>query len=341
MVNLAVFGAGHWGPNLIRNLHNRFTSTVVSVIDEEATRLDQIRRRFPDISVSTNSEVALQDSAVDAVVVATPTSTHYSLAKRALQAGKHVLVEKPLAANSNDAHDLKATATSRGLILMVGHIFLYNEAVRWVKRCIERRDLGQIYYIAAVRTNLGPIRHDVNAAWDLAAHDVSILNYWLDAKPEWVSARHGSWINTGVADVAFATLGYPNNVIANLHVSWLNPRKARELTVAGTKKMLTFDDMNLNEPIRVYDQQVTDDRSTSHYVDTFASFRASIRNGDITIPRVSSGEPLRQECDHFISCIVNRTDPMTGADEGIAVVHVLEAMDSSAARGGAAVGVMS
>jgi predicted dehydrogenase len=218
---------------------------------------------------------------------------------------------------------------------MVGHVFVFNGAVRWIKRYLDRGELGPLYYISMVRTNLGPIRLDVNAAWDLAAHDISILNYWLDGVPEWVSARAGCWINPGIADVMFATLGYPDGRLAHIHVSWLNPKKAREISVSGAKRMLTFDDMNLAEPIRVYDKQVTDALTTAAYVDTFASFRASIRDGDITIPRVASGEPLRRECDHFVDCVVNRTVPETDANNGTAVVRVLEAMDRSAANGGA------
>jgi predicted dehydrogenase len=187
-----------------------------------------------------------------------------------------------------------------------------------------------------VRTNLGPIRTDVNAAWDLAAHDVSILNYWLDAEAEWVSARTGCWINDGIADVMFATLGFRDQTLANIHVSWLNPRKAREVTVAGSRRMLTFDDMNLSEPIRVYDKQVTETRTTPGYVDTFASFRASIRDGDITIPRVAGGEPLLRECDHFVQCVAEGRPPMTGGQSGAAVVRTLEAMDRSAQHDGQA-----
>jgi predicted dehydrogenase len=336
MVIVGVIGAGHWGPNLVRNLNNGLSSRVAWVIDRDESRLREIRLRFPDIQVSTSVPVVLADDTINAVVIATPSSTHYALTKASLEAGKHVLVEKPLATSVDHAAELRDIAAHRGLVLLVGHVFLYNEAVRWIRRYLDSGELGDVYYIATVRTNLGPIRHDVNAAWDLAAHDISITSYWLASEPEWVSARSGCWINAGVADVLFATLGYPNQVLANLHVSWLNPRKSREVTVAGSKKMLTFDDMNLTEPVRLYDQQVTDTRTTVDYVDTFASFRASIRTGDITIPRVSSGEPLRLECEHFIDCITRLEAPLTNAQVGLSVVRVLEAIERSCRRGGSA-----
>jgi predicted dehydrogenase len=212
---------------------------------------------------------------------------------------------------------------------MVGHVFVYNAAVRHVKQELDAGKLGRVYYISMVRTNLGPIRMDVNAAWDLASHDVSIVNYWLGAQPVAASAVGCSWINPGIEDAVFATLRYPNDTLVNLHASWLNPRKARDITVVGDKRMLTFNDMDLNEPIRVYDKQVTDTRSPAPFVDTFASFRASIRDGDIVIPKVTLGEPLKAECDHFLACVGEGVAPETGGREGVAVVRALEAIARS------------
>ena len=240
---------------------------------------------------------------VDGVVIATPTSTHYRFAKAALERGKHVLVEKPIATAVREGAELCALAAARGRVLMIGHVFLFNAGIQRVKQYLDAGELGRIYYVAMVRTNLGPIRVDVDAAWDLASHDVSVVNYWLEGEPVTVAAVGGTWINPGVADAVFATLRYPDDVLVNLHVSWLNPRKARDITVVGEKRMLTFDDMNLTEPIRVYDKRVTDDRTTVGYVDSFASFRASIREGEIVIPRVVLGEPLRAECEHFLDCV--------------------------------------
>jgi len=334
MIRVAVIGAGHWGPNLIRNFHNGQASTVLWIVDRDAARLAEVQARFPDVQVTEEPARAFSDPAVDAVVIATPTITHFTLAQEALQCGKHVLVEKPLATESRQGTQLFQIAASHQLILMVGHVFLYNPAVRKVKEYLGAVHLGRVYYVSMVRTNLGPIRLDVNAAWDLAAHDLSIVNYWLDAGPLSVSAIGGSWINDGIEDAIFATLRYPQDVLVNLHCSWLNPRKSRDITVVGEKRMLTFDDTNLNEPLRIYEKQVTDVPTRATYIDSFASFHASVRQGDITVPKVPVGEPLAAQCAHFLECIVSGKQPFTGAPEGIAVVRALEAMQRSIRAGG-------
>jgi predicted dehydrogenase len=326
MIGVAVLGAGEWGPNLVRNFHNKQTSEVVWIVDRDAGRLQEVRARFPHVQVGAGAD--------QAVVVATPTSTHYALAKEALGAGKHVLVEKPLTTEVKQGLELLELATSQRLVLMVGHVFLYNPGIRKVKEYLDAGHLGKLYYVSMVRTNPGPIRLDVNAAWDLAAHDISIANYWLDAEPLSVSAIGGTWINQGIEDAVFTSLRYPQGVLVNLHASWLSPRKVREITVVGEKRMLTFDDMNLNEPLRIYEKQVSDVRTPSTYVDSFASFRASIRKRDITVPNVPGGEPLATECAHFLECIISGKQPFTGAGEGIAVVRTLEAVQRSIRAGG-------
>src|SRR5262245_57399673 len=209
---------------------------------------------------------------------------------------------------------------------MVGHVFLYNPAVRKVKEYLDAGQLGNVYYVSMVRTNLGPIRSDVNAAWDLAAHDVSIANYWLDAEPLTVSALGGTWINQGIEDAVFATLSYPQGVLVNLHASWVSPRKVRDITVVGEGRMLTLDDVNLHEPLRIYDKQVSDVSNRRTYVDSFASFRASVPKEEVSVPRVPPAEPLATQCAHFVECIVTGKQPLTGGSEGIAVVRALEAM---------------
>jgi len=329
MIRIAMIGAGQWGPNLIRNFHNKKTSEVVWIVDRNATRLNEVHAHFPDVQVAENPEQALRDSSVHAVVVATPTSTHHALAKQALQRRKHVLVEKPLTTKVKHGLELLELAAEHRLTLMVGHVFLYNAAVRKVKEYLDAGQLGKVYYVSMVRTNLGPIRSDVNAAWDLAAHDVSIANYWFNAEPLSVSATGGTWMNQGIEDVVFATLKYPEGVLVNLHASWLNPRKARDITVVGEKRMLTFDDMNLNEPVRIYDKQVSDASNRRTYADSFASFRASISEGKISVPKVPLGEPLTTQCAHLLECIATGKQPLTGGREGIAVVRALEAMQRS------------
>ena len=328
-VHVAVIGAGHWGPNLIRNFDNPPASIVKAVVDRDSKRLQQVRSRFPKVAVTEDAAAVLTDPSIDAVVIATPTSTHFGLVKAALEGGKHVLVEKPITTSSSEADELIALADKAGRILMVGHVFLFNLAVQRVRTYIEAGQLGRLYYVSMVRTNLGPIRLDVNAAWDLMSHDVSIVNYWLGAEPESASAVGGTWINAGREDAVFATLRYPGEILVNVHASWLNPRKARDITVAGDKGMLTFDDMNMLEPVRLYDKQVTDKETKAEFIDSFASFRASVREGDITIPKISAGEPLKNECDHFLECIRTGKRPLVGGPEAAAVVRALEAIDRS------------
>ena len=325
---IAVIGAGHWGPNLIRNFHNHLTSEVAWVVDRDAARRELTRSRYPDLRVSADAADALADPDVDGVVIATPTVTHHAIAGAALRAGKHVLVEKPLATSVAEAEELCALAEERRLALMVGHVFLFNGAIRRIKEYLAQDRLGRVFYVSMVRTNLGPIRMDVNAAWDLAAHDVAIANFWLESEPVAAAAHGGSWINSGIEDAAFIHLWYPGGVICNLHVSWLSPRKVRDITVVGEKGMLTFDDMNLPEPIRLYDKQVADTR-TPGFIDTFASFRTSIREGDILIPRVATGEPLKAECDHFLDCIATGARPLSDGRSGLSAVRVLAAIERS------------
>jgi predicted dehydrogenase len=328
-VRVAVVGAGHWGPNLINNFQSSRRSSVAWVVDRDEARLERVRERFPDVRTTGDFGTAVGDADVDAVVIATPTSTHFELAHLALEAGKHVLVEKPLADSVERCETLCELAEREGRVLMVGHIFVYNDAARKVKEIIASGDLGRIYYIAMNRTNLGPIRVDVNAAWDLAAHDIALASDWLGSWPTSAAARGGAWINSGIADAVFATLQYPGDVLVNLHASWLNPRKSRDITVVGDQRMLTFDDVNFSEPPRIYDKQVSDERSSAPFVDTFSSFRMSVRDGDVSLPRVPMGEPLKNECEHFLDCVVEGKAARSGGPEGLAVVRTLEALSES------------
>lgn len=340
-VRVAVVGAGRWGPNLIANFHNLARSEVRWVVDRDPQRLGVVRERFPEIEVAEALDRVLADPALDAVVIAAPTRSHRDLAGRALEAGKHVLVEKPMADNVEDADALCQLASRSGRVLLVGHVFLYNEAARHAKQVLVRGELGRIYYIAMLRTNLGPIRIDVNAAWDLAAHDISLASYWLESAPLTVSATGGAWINAGIEDAVFATLRYPDDVLVNLHASWLHPRKSREITVVGDKRMLTFDDTSPQEPLRIYDKHVKSERSSPHFVDSFESFRMSVADGSITIPAVPMSEPLRNECEHFLDCILDGAEPISGPEEGLAVVRSLEALSRSIRESGREVEVGS
>ena len=228
MTEVIVVGAGHWGPNLIRNFHNHQTSIVSCVVDQDPDKLERVRTRFPGVATSRALEQALVAHPAEAVVVATPTTTHYELARTALEAGRNVLVEKPITTSAQQGRQLCALARQRCLVLMVGHVFVYNAAIQKVRDYLREDLLGPLHYISMVRTNLGPIRTDVNAAWDLASHDLAIVDYWLGARPESVAAAGNDWINRGVEDAVFATLWYPGGIMVNLHVSWLNPRKVRD-----------------------------------------------------------------------------------------------------------------
>ena len=334
MIKVAVVGAGHWGPNLIGNFHNHGNSEVVWVVDQNESRLNVVRTRFPDIKVSSDLASVLDDPNVEAVVVATPTTTHYDITTAALRAGKHVLVEKPLSDTVEKSIAMHELAQQVGKILMVGHVFVYNAAAQLAKQYITNQELGRVYYISMVRTNLGPIRVDVNAAFDLAAHDISLASYWLDAEPLSVTATGGAWINKGIEDAIFATIRYPNDILVNLHASWLNPVKTRDIRVVGDKRMLTFDDVNASEPLRIFDKHVDDEVAQVPFVDSIASFRMTVHDGDIKVPRVPTSQPLKVECDHFLDCIASGAAPMSGGPEGISVVKTLVAMSRSMAEKG-------
>jgi len=338
MTGIGVVGAGHWGPHLIRNFNDHLSSQVLWVAEKDERRRKGISERFPGIALTSEVSDVLEDDRVDALVVATPTSTHASIVTAALEAGKHVLVEKPIAYGLEESVRLCELADSKGLTLMVGHVFLFNPAFRAAKDYIDRGDLGAIKYLSMERTNLGPVRTDVNAAWDLASHDISIANYWLGTAPETVSARGGSWLNEGVQDVVFATMSYPDEILVHIAASWLNPRKRRLVAAIGSDRMLTVDDMEINEPIRLYDKGVVE-RSEDEITDTFAGFRNQIREGEVRIPHVTGGEPLRAECDEFLRRVTGGGETLSNGWDGARIVAVLDAIDESMAKDGASVRV--
>ena len=337
MTGIGVIGAGHWGPHLIRNFNDNLSSHVLWVAETDDVRRKMIAERFPGISVTSEIDDLLADERVDAVVVATPTSTHAAIVTAALEAGKHVFVEKPIAHSLEDSLALCRLADEKQLVLMVGHVFLFNPAFRAAKTYIDQGDLGDVKYLSMTRTNLGPVRGDVNAAWDLASHDISIANYWLDQMPSMVTAKGGSWLNEGVEDVVFATLTYPGEVLVHIEASWLNPRKRRLVAAIGSERMLTVDDMDLNEPIRIYDKGIVGTRD--EFTDTFAGFRSQIREGEVRIPHVTGGEPLKSECDEFLRRIAGDGSDLSDGWDGASIVAVLDAIDRSMSKGGEATAV--
>jgi predicted dehydrogenase len=333
MIGVAVVGAGHWGPHLVRNFQDNQSSQMLWVVDESQARRKAVGERFPTVSVTDSLEDPLTDERVDALVIATPTTTHFDLVDRALRANKHVLVEKPITNSLPEAASLCRLADSLSRVLMVGHVFLFNPAIRAAKDYMDRGDLGRLKYLSMTRTNLGPVRVDVNAAWDLASHDVSIANHWLGDLPIFVSASGGSWLNEGIHDVVLVTLRYPRGVMVTIEASWLHPRKRRLISVVGDDRMLTVDDMDLNEPLRIYNKGVMG--TASEITDTFAGFRSQVREGEVLIPHVTTGEPLRTECDAFLRRIHGNDDSVSDGWAGADVVAVLEAIDRSIANRGA------
>jgi predicted dehydrogenase len=337
---IAVVGAGQWGPNLIRNFEANPASQLVAVCDASTERIRALARSFPGVRMESNPASILDDPNIDAVVIATPTSTHYELTKRALLAVKHVLVEKPIATRSAEAEELGRLASDRGRVLLVGHVFLYNEAVRRLKEIVSTVEFGKTYYLHSRRTNLGPVRSDVHAGWDLASHDVSIFLYLLDEMPAEVTASAQTYIRPGVPDVFFSTLFFPSGRVAHLHASWLDPQKIRSLTVVGEHRMIVFDDMNLLEPLRIYSKGFRRVGESDRVVDTFAKFRVELVQGDVVIPQVSTGEPLRSECQAFLDAIRDGTEPLANATLARNVVRVLDAIDRSIAESSRRVAVI-
>lgn len=328
---VGVIGCGYWGPNLLRNLSQLPVSRVKYCCDLEDVRLNHMKSLYPQVTVTKRFQDLVEDTEVQAVAIATPVSTHYPIAKACLEGGKHVLIEKPLAASIAEAEDLKRIAKAKGLVLFAGHTFIYNAAVEKMKELVESGELGEIFYVSSIRVNLGLFQEDINVIWDLAPHDISILNYIFGRDPVTVSTFARSYIRPGIEDVAFITLQYPKGVVAHIHVSWLDPCKIRRTTLVGSKKMLVYDDTSALEKIRVYDKGVT---IQPHY-DTFGEFQLAYRFGDIIVPKINDVEPLKMECLHFIECIRNGTVPKTNGESGLSVVKVVERACESAKLGGA------
>jgi predicted dehydrogenase len=331
MLRVAIVGFGYWGPNYARILSGSVPGArLVACADSSAPKLAQFRAQHPEARIYADVESLVADGDVDAAIVATPTTTHRQVAEPLLRAGIAVLVEKPLAASSADAEAILAVAREVDGLLMVGHTFLFNPAVRMIKRYIDEGSLGEILYLYFHRTGLGPIRQDVNALWDLAPHDLSMLRYWLSAEPLEVVARGQSYLRPGTEDVCFLTLRYPQKVIASVHVSWLDPIKVRRAIVVGDRKMVLFDDVDSSEKLRIYDKGASYQPTGADY----AEFVTSVRDGDIVIPRVDAVEPLREQLSHFIQCVSQKTPPIADGEAGVAVVRILEAAQMDLERSG-------
>ena len=326
MVRIAQVGVGYWGPNLLRNLSSNSNSTVKAVVDPSKERQEFVKKTYPGIYVTDELDSVINDPEIDAVVIATPVASHYSLTIQALNMGKHVLVEKPIATKTDQVREISQLAREKELVAMVGHTFLFNSAVRYVKSIIESGELGDIRYIYSQRLNLGRIRDDVDALWNLAPHDISIIQYWLnEPEPIKIDKIGMDYVQKGIDDVTFMNITYPNNIMAHIHVSWLDPHKIRKMTVVGSKKMVVYDDIAENK-VMIYDKGIDRMAVLGEQMDfdNPVTFSFNHRSGEVFIPVIDWVEPLKVEIDHFLKCIQNNIPCITGPEHAEKVVKILE-----------------
>jgi predicted dehydrogenase len=335
MTQVGIVGLGYWGPNLVRCFDEIDGASVSFVCDLDENRLASVKRRFPHVRTSKNAQELFDSGTVDAVVIATPTRTHLHLAEQSLMRGFHTFVEKPLARSSQECQRLIELARRHDVQLFVGHVFLHAAPVHKLRELVLKGELGELYYIKCNRLNLGPVRNDVNALWDLAPHDISIMLYLLGQLPSAVSCSGLAYLNQNIQDVCNLTLHFPGNRVGIIHVSWLDPRKERVITVVGDRKMAVYDDLAM-EKIKVFDKGV----DSPKYSDTFGEFQFAYRYGDTYSPRLDDREPLKAECQEFIRCVRENDVPLTDGQNGLDVVRVLEAAEQSLRENGQAVSLV-
>lgn len=337
MVRVGVIGLGYWGPNLVRNFSELPESEVTALCDLDPARLQKVSSRFPGAYATDQVDEVLKRDLVDAVVIATPTRTHYSLSRKALEQGIHVFTEKPMATSVAECEDLIRLSKEKGSVLLVGHIFLYNAAVLKLKEYIQSRELGNISYICSSRLNLGPVRTDVNALWDLATHDISIILHLIESEPVSVNCQGLAYLNKEIHDVCTVTIHFQNGCMAILHSSWLDPNKVRLMTVVGDRKMAVYNDIDPLEKIKIYEKGI----DKPGYTDSFGDFHFSYRYGDTFSPRIVEVESLKAECKHFLHCIEQKIEPRTNGRNGMEVVNVLAGAEYSLQNGGGRVPLQS
>jgi predicted dehydrogenase len=328
MIRFGVIGYGYWGPNIVRNLDSLGNAKVVAICDKREDSLRRAQQAHPNVQVTRDSSEVLSSPDIDAVAVITPVWTHFELAERALRNGKHVFVEKPFTSTSRQAEQLIELADKRGLTIMVDHTFLFTGAVRKIRQLIDEDELGKLYYYDSTRVNLGLFQHDVNVIWDLAPHDLSIVDYLIGATPEAVVATGASHLN-GHADVAFLTIYFPDKVIAHLNVNWISPVKVRTTLIGGEKKMLVWNDLEVDEKIKVYDRGV---KITSH--EGVYEALVSYRSGDMWSPKVEATEALKKELGYFVECVETQQRPINDGAAGLRIVRMLESAEASLQRKG-------
>ena len=330
-LSIGVIGCGYWGPNLVRNFIGLANCTLKMMCDLDEDRLRHLRTLYPAVEGTTDHTHMLNGADLDAVVIATPVKHHHPLAKASLLAGKHTFIEKPMAASSAECEELIAIADKKGLVLMIGHTFLYSAPVRKIQEVSKNGDIGEIRSINSRRLNLGLFQKDINVAWDLAPHDISIVLHILGESPLVVNCQGNAHVTPGIEDVTNLSLTFSGNRFVSIQSSWLEPRKVREMTIVGTRRMIVYDDLQSNEKIRIYDVRV--DRPP-HY-DSFAEFHYSYHYGDSYIPHLKQEEPLKELCQHFVDCIRNGTTPLTCGRHGLELVRILEAASASLKAQGA------
>ena len=330
---VGVVGCGYWGPNLVRNFKGLSNCNLRAMCDTSETRLKHMRSLYSDVEGVTDFGHLLNGMALDAVVVAAPVKYHYSLAKASLLAGKHTLIEKPMASSSAECEELIEIAKRNGLVLMVGHTFLYSAPVRKITEIVQAGDIGEIRYINSRRLNLGLFQKDINVAWDLAPHDISIILHILGEFPETVNCQGNAHVTPGIEDVTNISLSFQQKRFATIQSSWLEPRKVRDMTIVGTRRMIVYDDLQTHEKIRIYDTRV----ERPPHNDTFADFHYSYHYGDSYIPHIQQEEPLKVECQHFLDCIEKGITPLTSGLKGLELVRILEAASKSLKSEGAPV----
>ncbi|MDP8212479.1 MAG: Gfo/Idh/MocA family oxidoreductase [Candidatus Zapsychrus exili] len=334
MINIGIIGCGYWGPNLLRNLSDCRDCVVKQVSELDDSRISYINKKYPDIKTTKDHKDLFCDD-IDAIVIATPASTHYSLAKQVIENKKHVLVEKPLAMSTKEAEELVALSKKNNCKLMVGHTFEYNGAVQELKRQIEKGTVGKPYYFYSRRLNFGIVRKDINVLWNLAPHDISILLYLIGSMPTMVSARGYDFIQKGIEDISFVVMHFPGDIVAHIQVSWLDPSKVRKMTVVGSEKMIIYDDM-ADSKIQIYDKGIKKQNISDSLgpFDDFGKYQLIKSAGDVTFPKIDFVEPLKEECNHFVDCINNNKEPLTNGEDGLKVVKILEAAQESMKRNG-------
>lgn len=331
MINIGVVGCGQWGLNHIRVLNSLKGARILRAADVDASRLARIREQFPQVECVTDWQAVAADPGIDAVIIATPANTHYRIAVQALEAGKHLLCEKPLCLTVGEAHALHDLSRARGRVLMVGHVFLFNPGIVKLKELIQEGTLGRVYHLSATRTNLGPIRNDVNAAYDLASHDISIFNWLLGEVPEAVSATGSAFLQPDVEDTVFINLRYPGNVIANIQASWLSPKKIRQITIVGSQRMVTWDDLEVSNPVTIFDKGAG---ATLEYAEYGEFLRVSLWDGEVRMPKVQLEEPLKIQNQAFLRAVEVGTVERSDSEFALGVVRVLEDVAGCLRRSG-------